>query len=192
MAGAATSVGRPRRGPCEGLPVLFLNLLIDYATIAITNAHVVRHKNRASVRFGHGVAPETFAKERQRNQILDRGGGGQDIRKTQALGQLIADLSVVECERDNIVEQKIRVLQVNLSSSLEDDEVLDWRKVRSIRQLDTESQGVRLSASSDDEVPCLLVVKHLDCLISRNILAKPDGFGLDNPIQRTDHCWLEF
>ena len=41
---------------------------------------------------------------------------------------------------------------MNLSSSLENDEVLDWRKVRSVSQLDTESKGVRLSASSDDEV----------------------------------------
>ena len=62
------------------------------------------------------------------------------------------DLSVVECERDNVVKHEVRVLQVNLASSLNNDEVLDWWKPFSVRQLHTESQGVWLSTSSDDEV----------------------------------------
>ena len=41
---------------------------------------------------------------------------------------------------------------MDLSSSLENDEVLDWREVWFVRQLDAEGQSVRLSASSDDEV----------------------------------------
>ena len=62
------------------------------------------------------------------------------------------DLSVVECEGDNVVKHEVRVLQVNLASSLNNDEVLDWWKPFSVRQLHTESQGVWLRTSSNDEV----------------------------------------
>ena len=61
-------------------------------------------------------------------------------------------MGVVECEGDDVVEHKVRVLQGDLPSPQLDDEMLDWREILPVLQTDTESKGLGLPRSSDDEI----------------------------------------
>lgn len=58
----------------------------------------------------------------------------------------------MECEGDDVVKQKIRVLQAHFASPHQDDEMLDRREVISILQTDAESKCLRLARSTDDEI----------------------------------------
>ena len=67
-------------------------------------------------------------------------------------GTSLPDLAVVECQGDDVVEQEVRVLQGELPSPHQDDEMLDWREVWPVLQTETDGQGLRLARATDDEI----------------------------------------
>lgn len=67
-------------------------------------------------------------------------------------GTSLPDLAVVECQGDDVVEQEVRVLQGELPSPHQDDEMLHWRKVLAVLQADAEGECLRLTRSADNEI----------------------------------------
>ena len=62
------------------------------------------------------------------------------------------NLCVVECQRHDVVEEKVGVLQGDLAGPDQDDEMLDGREVWTVLQTETDGQGLRLARATDDEI----------------------------------------
>ena len=58
----------------------------------------------------------------------------------------------MECERDNVVEEKVGVLQGDLAPPHQDNEMLDGRKVWPVLQTEADRQGLRLTRATNDEI----------------------------------------
>ena len=58
----------------------------------------------------------------------------------------------MECERDDVVEEQVGVLQGDLAGPHQDDEMLDGREVWPVLQPETDRQGLRLTRAADDEI----------------------------------------
>ena len=58
----------------------------------------------------------------------------------------------MECQRDDVVEDEVGVLQRDFPASQQDDEMLDGREVLAVLQPDAEGESLRLSRSSEDEI----------------------------------------
>ena len=62
------------------------------------------------------------------------------------------NLCVVECQRHDVVEEKVGVLQGDFACPHQDDEMLHWRKVLAVLQADAEGECLRLTRSADNEI----------------------------------------
>ena len=58
----------------------------------------------------------------------------------------------MEGQRDDVVEEKVGVLQSDLAAPHQHYEMLDGREVWSVLQTETDGQGLRLARATDDEI----------------------------------------
>ena len=62
------------------------------------------------------------------------------------------NLCVVERQRDDVVEEKVGVLQGDLAAPHQHNEVLDGREVWPVLQTEADRQGLRLPRATNDEI----------------------------------------